>query len=325
MSEHCILNCELLSHAISPGGEQLVHLVPSGTFKGRDGRGPFTLSDANAVIQASREFAGTRQIPIDYEHQIDFAAKNGKPAPAAGWIKGLQARADGIWGQVKWTAKASTMITAGEYRYISPVLLIANGEIKCLPRAALTNSPNLDELKALFSTDTQTTTEEDMMKEFLAKLAKILGLEDGSDEAAIVTAIQGLMASPQSGAVDPSQFVPIGEFERVVAEVNSLNQGVVLQAAQAHVNTQIVNGNMPPYLKDWGIALCGVNKPAFDAFIHRTKGLFNKLTTQVVFNNSQLPGQAALLTDDEKEVCMRMGITAEELAKSKTFLETAKG
>lgn len=324
MSEHCILYCELLSHAISPGGEQLVHLVPSGTFKGRDGRGPFTLADANAVIQASREFAGTRQIPIDYEHQIDFAAKNGKPAPAAGWIKGLQARADGIWGQVKWTKKAAQHIASGEYRYISPVLFIAKGEIKYLPRAALTNTPNLNELTALFSTNTQTATEENSMKEFLAKLAKILGLEDGADESSIITAIQDLTASPQSGAIDPSQFVPIGEFERVVAEVNSLNQGVVLQAAQAHVNTQIINGNMPPYLKDWGIALCGVNKPAFDAFIHRTKGLFNRLTTQVVFN-SQLSGQAAPLTDDEKEVCMRMGITAEELAKSKTFLETAKG
>lgn len=323
MSEHCILNCELLSHAISPGGEQLVHLVPSGTFKGRDGRGPFTLSDANSVIQKSREFAGTRQIPIDYEHQIDFAAKNGKPAPAAGWIKGLQARADGIWGQVKWTKKAAAFIASGEYRYISPVLLIAKGHIKCLPRAALTNSPNLNELTALFSTNTQTTTEEETMNEFLAKLAKILGLEDGADEASIVAAIQELTTSPQSGAVDPSQFVPIGDFEKVVAEVNSLNQGVVLQAAQAHVNTQIINGNMPPYLKDWGIALCGVNKPAFDAFIHRTKGLFNKLTTQVVFN-SQLPGQAALLTDDEREVCMRMGITAEELAKSKNFIATAK-
>ena len=326
MNKQCILFCELQSNAISDSGEQSVHLIPAGTFKGRDGRGPWSLKNADEVIQASRRLAGSRQIPIDYDHQIDFAPKNGKPAPAAGWISGLQSRENGIWGLVKWTAKAAAMISTGEYRYISPVLQISNGEIKCMPRAALTNNPNLNELTSLFSADSQSTTKEKNMEEFFTKLAGMLGLEDGTDEAQIITAIQQLMETKQSGDVDLSKYVPIGEFECVVTNLNSLNQGVELQAAKNHVEMQIINSNMPPYLKDWGVALCSVNKPAFDAFIHRTKGFFNKIVTPMVFGSQSLEKSTMhALSDDEQTVCSRMGITAEEFAKSKTFLETSKG
>ena len=31
---------------------------------------------------------------------------------------------------------------------------------------------------------------------------------------------------------------------------------------------------MPPYLREWGVTLCTANKPAFDAFIDRTKKMF---------------------------------------------------
>ncbi len=44
----------------------------------------------------------------------------GGTAPAAGWIKRLEARPDGIWAAVAWTEAAQARIRAGEYRYITP-------------------------------------------------------------------------------------------------------------------------------------------------------------------------------------------------------------
>lgn len=299
----------------------LVHLVPAGTVKGRDGR-VFTMKDAKAVIQASREYAGTRKIPIDYDHQIDFAAANGKPAPAAGWITGLQARPDGIWGLVEWTPAGEARIASGEYRYLSPVITHASdGTVIRLLRAALTNNPNLNELKALFSANTDTGN----MEQLLIDLRKLLNLPDDADGPAILAAVSGLATAKQSAAHDPSQFVPIGDFEKVLAERNALNQGIARNAAMDHVDIQIRNANMPSYLREWGVALCSVNKPAFDAFIQRTRGFFNQLTAEMLpaFHSTQ--GDANSLSEEEKAVCRRMGLSAEEFARSKSFIDSAKG
>jgi phage I-like protein len=60
---------------------------------------------------------------------------------AAGWIEGLEARTDGLYSRVKWTAKALQHILEGEFRYYSPVIKVTRPmELK---HAALTNTPAL--------------------------------------------------------------------------------------------------------------------------------------------------------------------------------------
>ena len=85
-----------------------VHLTPAGNFRGRDGRGPFTV-DADAVVAAS-----TVPAVIDEMHATDLQGPAGGSAPARGWIVELQARADGVWGRVDWTPRRRR--TGGEPR-----------------------------------------------------------------------------------------------------------------------------------------------------------------------------------------------------------------
>jgi len=61
-----------------------IQLIPAGSFHGRDGRGPYVLSDPPAVIAATNALRMKAGIPIDYDHAIDFGAPQGAPAPAAG-------------------------------------------------------------------------------------------------------------------------------------------------------------------------------------------------------------------------------------------------
>jgi phage I-like protein len=313
MDHQDIAIIELMSE--NTGGEQLVHLLPAGTFRGRDGRGPYHLRDPQAVIHASRESAGQRLMPIDYDHQIDFTNKNGRPAPAAGWIKGLQARSDGIWGIVDWTQRAAAHLEHREYRYLSPAFKHAkDGEVTCILRAALTNNPNLDQLTAL------ARREEDM--DDLAELRTLLELPDDADIAAIVPKVRDLMTARHAAAEtpDPAKYVPIGDFQRAVAEVNRLNQGISLQAAAEHVRAQITTGQLPPFLKKWGVSLCSVNKPAFDAFIERTKGFFGAITSRSPAR-AMPPAYrdgAPQLTDDEFAIASRMGVSAADFAKNRT-------
>lgn len=304
------LSLELALQADAGGA--WVHLLPVGAFSGRDGRGPYHVRDVQAVMMASRAKAGRRLIPIDYDHQIDHAEQNGQPAPAAGWIKGLQARADGIWGLVEWTAKAAAHLANREYRYLSPVIQhTGDGAVIRILRAALTNNPNLDQLTALASMETPMDNEA-----FLAELRNLVGLPDDADQAAIMAKLRDMLAAKQSAVIDPAQYVPIGDFERVVREVNRLNQGIEETAAQAYVDSQIKAANMPSYLKDWGVALCRMNKPAFDQFIFKTKGSFNRLVSPSGAS-AHPPGftGATALNEEEKAVCQRMGLTEAEFAK----------
>jgi phage I-like protein len=155
-----------------------VHLTPAGTFRGGDGRGPFTLEGADDVIRASMS-AG--KIPLDENHSIDLAAPEGRPAPARGWIVEMQSRADGLWGRVEWTATGRRLVEEGDYRGISPVLMSTKGgKLLKILRASLVNDPNLP-LTTLHN------RENDM--DFLAKLRKALGLTDDAAEDAVLTTV----------------------------------------------------------------------------------------------------------------------------------------
>lgn len=88
-----------------------------------------------------------RKLAIDYEHQ-SFERLNSRPdglRPAAGWIGGLEVRADGLWAvDVSWTGRARELLRSGEYRYFSPVIFWTDedqSDVAALGPVALTNDP----------------------------------------------------------------------------------------------------------------------------------------------------------------------------------------
>lgn len=155
-----------------------VHLTPAGTFSGVDGRGPYRVEDAQAIIRSSMA-AG--KLAIDENHAIDKAAPEGRPAPARGWIVAMEARADGIWGRVEWTGEGKRLVDDHAYRGFSPVFVSekATGKVLRILRGALTNDPNL-------TLTTLHNRENDM--NFDAQLRKALGLKDDAAEDAVLTA-----------------------------------------------------------------------------------------------------------------------------------------
>lgn len=141
--------------ALTAGNE--IQLFPAGEFRAADGR-PKGLSswriDATLAAALIAEVdARTNDLVLDYEHQTMLTAENGQPAPAAGWFKSLEWRAgDGLYAiDVRWTERATAMIEAGEYRYISPVFAYdkKTGAVLRLVNAALTNNPALDGMDAV--------------------------------------------------------------------------------------------------------------------------------------------------------------------------------
>ncbi len=292
-------------------GKQWVHLVPAGVFTGVDGRGPFDASDPEGIILASRDYAGSRKMVIDYNHATDTAAKNGGPAPAAGWIVGLQARQDGIWALVEWTPAGKAHLAGREYRYLSPVLLHnAAGKVARVLRASLTNTPNLDQLTALFS------EEEPVMDEFLTQLRELLALPADADKPAIVTALASkLTAMNTAAAPDPTKYVPIGLFKSAVAEVNKLRDGISLQAAEQYVDGAIKAGTVLPWMREWAVSLCTTSIASFEEFMEDIGPGFSRLlgTTHTAQPHPRIrqPGNVDPL---HAQIAENMGLDATELS-----------
>lgn len=171
-----------------------VHLLPAGEVRTFDGRGPFRVTDAEAIM--SRSMQGGKLV-LDENHSTDLAAPRGESAPARGWIVELQSRADGIWGRVEWTPEGRNVVPG--YRGISPAIAhLGDGTVTAVVRASLVNAPNLVGLVALHQKET-------VRMDFHKLLLEVLGLDSAADDAAIATAIEKFKAAqpavPEEAAV----------------------------------------------------------------------------------------------------------------------------
>jgi phage I-like protein len=160
-----------------------VHLLPAGVATTMDARGPYMVESADEVIAAS--FADSDKLPIDENHSIDLAAPRGESSPARGWIVAMEARADGIWGKVRWNNSGKELLADEAYRGLSPVISHTKDKrvIRIL-RASLVNRPNLRGLTALNQEEPQTMA-------FMEKLIAKMGLKAGATEEDILAALPG--------------------------------------------------------------------------------------------------------------------------------------
>lgn len=131
------------SSVIIPAGEppEWIEVVPAGKFSTRDGRGPFVNDDSEAVLRRTDALRMDAGYPIDYDHATDFAAPEGQPAPAAGWMTAFKIENGVILAKVEWTPQGAHAVTNRNWRHVSPVFDgDKQGHVMRLVRAALTNN-----------------------------------------------------------------------------------------------------------------------------------------------------------------------------------------
>lgn len=186
----------LAANAAGADGGDWMKVLPAGKWSARDGRGPFTsgqIGELRQIVERSLAYLGETEMMVDYGH--DNAGR------AAGWVKELEAREDGIWARVEWTEAARTAIKAGEFRYISPFITDKKGQVDLLLNFALVNMPALDLAATAASTQTKETE-----VDFMAKLRAALGLDASVSEATILEAIAAnavALAAAPAAALKP--------------------------------------------------------------------------------------------------------------------------
>lgn len=291
-----------------------VHLFPPGRIAGRDGRA-FELADPGGVILAF-EAAGL-DLPVDYEHQNDKPeAKLKGPVPAAGWIKELDAREDGIWGRVEWTATAREMIANREYRYLSPSFLVhpKTKEIARLKGAGLVHNPN-------FHLTAIAAQEDNMNTDTLAKIAEALGLDPTADAAAILDAIRALVesedkpATASAAAPDPAKFVPIEALHDLIRDRHTKAVQAAEERAEDKVERAMEDGYITHGMKRWALELAAQDEASFDAFIASTAPPYAHLKRSVM-PSALPPGAAAPTAVDPNAaaICAQLGLDPKALA-----------
>jgi phage I-like protein len=230
-----------VGHAIafnaSGGAEEWIMLMPVPATRivaTVDGRGPYRVADAAKLASASLQ-AHDGRIPIDENHSTDLAAPRGEPAPARGWATELQARADGIYGKVEWSPSGAALMSEKSYRYISPVIIHDKaGNVLDLPRASLTNTPNLLGMAALNAKENETENDMDPLNALLTKLRTLLGLPDTADADAVLAKVKAECGDDGSSAMQ-SIALAVGlakdaGTDTVLASVKSLKAGTALSS-----------------------------------------------------------------------------------------------
>jgi len=332
----------LATHAVALPAQpkDWIQLLPLGTVTGLDGRGPYRVGDkasAHAVVDASKSYGQGLPLAIDYDHATDLAASKGQPAPAAGWVRELEVRDDGIWGRVEWTGTGAARLQDGEYRYISPTFHHGkDGTVLRLVRGALTNNPNFDLAAVLAAAQGASAPAPPGGTMDLTKLLEALGLVAGTSaetalaharelaaaKTALAAAAAGHATCPKCGhsfatpaaataaaAPDPTQWVPMALYTATAARV---------QAAQAtEVDAAIAAGKVPPALRDWAVGLHASNPAAFKAFVAAAPVIVTARASAGAGTNPP-PGVATdALTNAEKAMAAALNLSEEAFLKAK--------
>lgn len=332
-------------------------LMPSGTFHAprgaAEGAGPWHLS-AEAAQAIIRLAAGrSTDIALDYEHQTLYAEKNGKPAPASGWLdpRSLEWREDGLYGSITWTAAASAAIDANEYRYLSPVFPYdVNGVPLDLLHLALTNTPAIDEGAAQLAAARMAITHDvkddaqeiDTVKR--EQLIQTLGLAAEATDEQIDTAIAALKAAqadadafrtalgakddakPEEAvaalkatsavAADMNLYVPKAVYEETTQQLAALKENSNTAELEALITEGLNDGRIAgKATADW-LRTQGI--AACKAHVAGAPSIAALKTTQT---QGKAPEGAETkgddkLTETELAVCKGMGISPEAYRKA---------
>lgn len=304
-----------------------VQLFGYGTVTGRNGLGPYTVRDAAhaaEIIATTSAYQAGADAPIDYDHQTQFAVQNGQRAPASGWIKGLEARDDGLYARTEWTAAAAQHIAAREYRYISPTFVHdRDGTVIRIVGAGLTNLPNL-EIPAIAS---QTQGDPMDPAELIKQIKAALGLPDDTADDALIERCKALVAAAEkadqttatASQVDLTRYVPMDVHLAVAGQLSTLQQSSATNEVTGAVEAAIRDGKVTPAMRDWALAYANQDLGGFRTYVAGAPLLVATASQHPAgaTAGTSAKGQQGKLTDEELAVANQLGQTPEQFLRTK--------
>lgn len=301
------------------GAPTHIHVLPRGPeILGRDGR-KWSMPNPEAVVAA---FNASEPLLIDYEHASEGGV-DGNARPAAGWIDGLELRADGIWAAVSWTPRGAEIVANREYRFVSPAFFFDRNtfEIFKLASVGLVHRPNLP----LTALNRRNQSPENPMKTIIVAL----GLADAATSADCVTAINALKTDKQialnaaTNPPSPELYVPRAQHDATVTALNAANKKIADDekvANEARVTTLIDDavkaGKVAPAAKETFAELARNNYDATAAAINNMPVIIAPGEDTELNRDNPVNGDVKTLTDTQKAMCAQMGVPEADYLKA---------
>lgn len=350
-----------LSLEINQGGLALAQqflIFPEGqNIKARDGRpeeiAGWTLDATYGHELATALNQNPQDTVIDYEHQSLHAKTNGKPAPAAGWIRaGSFEYVEGAGltsNSVSWTPEASEQIKDGRYKYKSPLVLYTpDGRLAGLHSVAITNTPallNLDQIDAAALSSSAALyqhQEEPTMKKTIALLAAALGLAvDAGDEAFAAALSAGMDQIKQQTNLDlmkpevtladlstklselnpdPSKFAPLSAVTALQDQVAKLTAASAAAPVEAQIQAALSDGRLLPAMEGWARDYATKDAAGFSAYLDKAPKVA-ALTAQQSQQQPAQEGDETKLEPTAAALATQFGNDPAEVAKNMAQLK----
>lgn len=297
---------------------------------GERGEIDFTPEDAARVVAAFRSEG--RDLVVDYDHQT----MRGGEAPAAGWIRSLEAGPAGLVCRVEWTARGRERLDAREYRYMSPVLHFgADGRHPVrVSSVALTNHPAFEGYRPLVADDgpgvTGRNKGEHRMDEHLKKIAEALGVavafDDKDGGAAFAEAAAGKARELRQAADAAAAFLALhgaktfddvtGKIKGMVpaSEKAALEERLAKAEAEKLVAKAFDDGKLVEAQREWALGYAARDAKSFSDFVEKAPKVAPEKDP---VHGADKPGEkeGTQLSDEELKVLKACGVTDEQIKK----------
>lgn len=298
-----------------------------------------------AMVQAFRS-RGV-DLVIDYEHQ----SLHGRQAPAAGWIKDLEARADGLWARAEWTPQAREYLRNREYRYFSPVLQLdpITRKPQALMQVGLTNVPAIKRLPPLVAKweaaappgekeaaavpGPASPEEKGRKGAEVEKLKLIMGLPPEADDRALgarilefcrnLAAILKLPGEATATQLLDGVKTIQDEAERlqgVEEELRQLKSRVASETTNQAVEEAMKAGKIAPAQKSWALEYYRQDPGGFQTFVARAPQLVPTRMELKLSRDFPVPGH---LQPEELALCRSLNLAPEQYLQAKARIDRA--
>jgi phage I-like protein len=323
-----------------------IRLLPLGKVELADHREPFMVDEASLTSMVAAFQSRGIDLVIDYEHQ----SMQGERAPAAGWIKHLEARTDGLWGRVDWTQQAQEYLAQREYRYFSPVLRLdpETRRPMALMHVGLTNVPAINHLPPLVARwggEAQVSgwlkpmqlalkapgLEMDSVKEkakMVEKLKSLMGLKPEVEAGAVCSkaleAFRDLGTSLNlpddatvaqlKGAVEALK-AGAARLLKAEEEVQALKTRLVEETTERFVEEALKTGKVSPAQRGWALEYCRRDPEGFKTYTERAPKLVP--TGEELQLKKEPYDETQGLIPEELAICRSLNVSAEAYLKAK--------
>jgi phage I-like protein len=314
-----------------------IRILPLGRVELVDQREPLEVDEESLGAMVTAFRSRGVDLVIDYEHQ----SLQGERAPAAGWIKHLEARADGLWAQVEWTPQAREYLANREYRYFSPVLRLDPSSRKptVLMHLGLTNVPAIKSLPPLvakagcqslaegsdpMALGAMTAKEEE--NETMEELKCRVGLQPEADveelgvrvlkvfrELAEALALPGDASASQLKGAVAALKAGADQFSAAQEELQALKERLAGETAAWAVSEALKEGKVTPAQKGWALEYYRRDPKGFKIYVAKAPRLIPTGEVLPRLEEDQ-PGN---LLPEEVALCQSLNLSPEAYLQAK--------